>query len=101
MARLMGIPPHEVGHLRHLARKLGRQDFNAAENVGKLPRPKVEPFVEIAFSQKTLITTGLKIQSLGTNIEELGHLVHLAKKATDARKLSRFVGQALRKGRLF
>lgn len=101
MCRLMGIDARQVSHLRHLARRLGRDLRQEPRLVGPEPRPAVVRFVEPPGSQRRLIRLGLGVQSLGANIEELGHLVHFARKLTDFQKVRRFAGRVFRKGRLF
>jgi hypothetical protein len=101
MCRLMGIDPRQVSHLRFLARRLGRDLRLEPRLVGDEPRPPVRRFAEPPGSQRRLIRLGLGVQSLGANIEELGHLVHFARKLGDFQKVRRFAGRAFRKGRLF
>ncbi len=101
MSRLMGIAPRNVGHLRCLAQRLDRSEFTEADNVGETLRPRLPAFAEISSAQKFLIGTGLKIQAIGANVEELGHLVHCARNISDARRLGGFVKRVVRKGRLF
>lgn len=101
MSRLIGIEPRGVGHLKHLAKQLGRDIQQEIELVGAMPRPRITPFVEPPGSQRRLIWTGLRIQSLGANIEEVGHLVHFAQKLGDIQKVKRFLARAFRKGRIF
>lgn len=100
MARLMGIPPEQVGHLRRLAKRLGLSEVPSAENVGSIPRPAVRRFQEVGGGQKALIATGLRVQAAGANLEELGHLVHFARKLTDVRKVARFGSRLWKRGRL-
>jgi uncharacterized protein (DUF362 family) len=100
MARLMGIAPERVGHLRRLARRLGLPGVPQADDVGSLPRPAVRPFRELGTGQKALIATGLRVQAAGANLEELGHLAHFARSLTDVRKVKRFGQRLLRRGRL-
>lgn len=101
MCRLMGLDPAGVSHLRHLARALGRDVRAPARLVGEEPRPTVPRFAEPPGSQRRLIRLGLRVQSLGANVEELGHLVHFARKLGDLQKVRRFAGRVFRKGRLF
>ncbi|MBK8166458.1 MAG: DUF362 domain-containing protein [bacterium] len=101
MCRLIGIRPAGVSHLRGLARQLGRDVAALPALVGLEPRPAAIRFREPPGSQQRLIRLGLGVQSVGANIEELGHLVHFAQKMGDLRKLRRFAGRVYRKGRLF
>lgn len=101
MCRLIGIRPSGVSHLRHLARSLGRDVAALPALAGSEPRPEVVRFLEPPGSQRRLIRLGLGVQSVGANVEELGHLVHFAQKLGDFQKVRRFVGRVFRKGRLF
>lgn len=101
MCRLMGLDPAGVSHLRHLARALGRDVREPARLAGAEPRPSVARFAEPPGSQRRLIRLGLRVQSVGANVEELGHLVHFARKLGDLQKVRRFAGRVFRKGRLF
>ena len=101
MCRLMGIPPDRVSHLRHLACRLGRSRHPHAEHVGAMAQPEPMAFGEIPWNQRCLIRLGLKVQALGANIEELGNLVHFARKIGDIRKVKRFLSRIWRTRRLF
>lgn len=101
MCRLIGIKPGSVSHLCHLARNTDRRIDSLPALVGQAPRPLVPRFLEPPGSQRRLIRMGLHVQAFGTNVEELGHLVHFARKLGDFQKVRRFAGRVLRKGRLF
>jgi len=101
MCRLMGVEPRHASHLKHLAKRLERDLHAEPRCVSAMTRPRLAPFVEPPGSQRRLIQTGLRVQSLGTNVEELGHLIHFARKLTDLGKVKRFVVRAFRKGRIF
>ena len=88
-------------NLRHLSRHVEGKVVDPIECVGSMARPAPHSFVEIPANQRNLIWTGLRIQSLGANIEELGHLVHFAQKLGDFQKVKRFVARMFRKGRIF
>lgn len=101
MCRLIGIRPADVSHLRHLARNRDLNVTTLPALVGTEPRPAVTRFEEPPGSQRRLIRLGLGVQSVGANIEELGHLVHFAQKLGDFQKVRRFAARVFRKGRLF
>ena len=101
MCRLMGVLPQKVSHLSHLAYRLNRDLSEQVEYVGSGERPESCNFAGVPMNQRLLIQLGLRIQSLGANMEELGHLVHFARNLGDIRKVRRFLGRVVRNRRLF
>lgn len=92
MASIMGFPPDKIAYLEDAHRReIGPNRIDDIAVSGVEIGSVRHSFRFISTKKRMIMRTSLRIQGLGTSIQQAGHLLHLLDAASDLRRVIRYI----------